>query len=170
MQISWRRCSPCPSGLNQTFKELLFYLESLTVSISFLEYLGISPCVERYSQHSPGKDATVFVGRVLLSLFHHFYGSVEDADLSGFSMSENCFCWAMGMFLSYVKINHIFWSTQILVQTCRPPLTVVSMQIIFVHWFLPWIFLLCFVLFCFWHFIPIFPLPIYLLYCVHFCQ
>lgn len=71
----------------------------------------------------------------------------------------------MGMFVSYLKINHVFWATWILVQTCRPSLTVVSMQIIFVHWFLPWVFL-----FCFWHFIPIFPLLIYLLYCVHLCE
>lgn len=60
-----------PFWTNQTCKELLFYLESLTLSIAFLKYLGILPCMERYSKSSPGKDAAVFAVKILVRPFYH---------------------------------------------------------------------------------------------------
>lgn len=48
------------------------YMDCLTISITFPEYLGILPSIERYSKNSPGKDAALFAVRVLLRVSYNF--------------------------------------------------------------------------------------------------
>lgn len=79
------------------------YVDSFTVSITFLEYLGILPCIERYSKNSPGKDATVFSARVLLRLSYNFVWISGRKSPQVLVQVKNCFFWRMGMFLSYLN-------------------------------------------------------------------
>lgn len=104
-------------------QRVIFYLEPLTISVAFLEYLGIWPCMERYSKNCPGKDTTEFAVRGLLSPFTILYESVEGwaSRVSAQTASPGpsaCFyiLWIFNQFLATKSSGQIWGPSVILIR------------------------------------------------------